>query len=82
MAEEKNQNAQPQGWKDVQITPDMSLSMIVGFMNVLNQRLATIENIVTIPDVDGKPISLTEVYAKQAEAEMAAAAQEDNKQGE
>ena len=82
MAEEKNQNAQPQGWKDVQITPDMSLSMIVGFMNVLNQRLATIENIVTIPDVDGKPISLTEVYAKQAEAEMAAAAKEDNKQGE
>ena len=82
MAEEKNQNAQPQGWKDVQITPDMSLSMIVGFMNVLNQRLATIENIVTIPDVDGKPISLTEVYAKQAETEMAAAAQEDNKQGE
>ena len=82
MPEEKNQNAQPQGWKDVQITPDMPLSMIVGFMNILNQRLATIENIVTVPDVDGKPISLTEVYAKQAEAEMAAAAQKDNTQGE
>ena len=82
MAEEKNQNAQPQGWKDVQITPDMSLSMIVGFMNVLNQRLATIENIVTVPDADGKPISLTELYAKRVEAEMAAAAQENNTQGE
>ena len=82
MPEEKNQNAQPQGWKDVQITPDMSLSMIVGFMNVLNQRLATIENIVTVPDIDGKSRSLTEIYAKQAEAEMAAAAKEDNKQGE
>lgn len=76
MAEEKNQNAQPQGWKDVQITPDMSLSMIVGFMNVLNQRLATIENIVTVPDIDGKSRSLTEIYAKQAEAEMAAQAKQ------
>lgn len=72
MAEEMNQNVQPQGWKDVQITPDMALSMIVGFMNVLNQRLATVENIVTVPDIDGKSRSLTEIYAKQAEAEMAA----------
>ena len=54
MAEEKNQNVQPQGWKDVEITPDMSLSMIVGFMNVLNQRLATVENIVTVPTEDGR----------------------------
>ena len=82
MPEEKNQNAQPQGWKDVQITPDMPLSMIVGFMNILNQRLVTIENIVTVTDIDGKSRSLTEIYAKQAEAEMAAAAQENNKQGE
>lgn len=72
MSEEMNQNVQPQGWKDVQITPDMALSMIVGFMNVLNQRLATVENIVTVPDIDGKSRSLTEIYAKQAEAEMAA----------
>ena len=72
MAEEMNENIQPQGWKDVQITPDMALSMIVGFMNVLNQRLATVENIVSVPDIDGKSRSLTEIYAKQAEAEMAA----------
>ena len=76
MAEEMNQNVQPQGWKDVQITPDMALSMIVGFMNVLNQRLATVENIVTVPDIDGKSRSLTEIYAKQAEAEMAAQAKQ------
>ena len=82
MAEEMNQNIQPQGWKDVQITPDMALSMIVGFMNVLNQRLATIENIIAVPDIDGKSRSLTEIYSKQVEAEMAAAAQKDNTQGE
>ena len=77
MAEEKNQNVQPQGWKDVEITPDMSLSRIVDFMNVLNQRLATVENIVTVPTEDGKMISLTDYYyAKQAEAEMAAQAEQ------
>lgn len=76
MAEEKNQNVQPQGWKDVEITPEMSLSMIVGFMNVLNQRLATVENIVSVPADDGKVISLTDYYAKQAEAEMAAQAEQ------
>ena len=49
----------------------MSLSMIIGFMNVLNQRLATVENIVTVPTEDSKMISLTDYYAKQAEAEQA-----------
>ena len=76
MAEEKNQNVQPQGWKDVEITPDMSLSMIIGFMNVLNQRLATVENIVTVPTEDSKMISLTDYYAKQAEAEQAKQAEQ------
>lgn len=76
MTEEMNENVQPQGWKDVQITPDMALSMIVGFMNVLNQRLATVENIVSVPTDDGKMISLTDYYAKQAEAEMAAQAEQ------
>lgn len=76
MAEEMNQNVQPQGWKDVQITPDMALSMIVGFMNVLNQRLATVENIVSVPTDDGKMVSLTDYYAEQAAAEMAAQAEQ------
>ena len=76
MAEEKNQNVQPQGWKDVEITPDMALSMIVGFMNVLNQRLATVENIVSVPTDDGKMVSLTDYYAEQAAAEMAAQAEQ------
>ena len=76
MAEEMNQNVQPQGWKDVQITPDMASSMIVGFMNVLNQRLATVENIVSVPTDDGKMVSLTDYYAEQAAAEMAAQAEQ------
>ena len=33
-----------QGWKDVVITPDMPLTAIVQFLNVLNQRLCTIED--------------------------------------
>ena len=83
MAEEKNQNVQPQGWKDIEIIPDMSLSMIVDFMNVLNQRLATVENIVTVSTEDGKMISLTDYYAKQAEAEQAKQAEaEQAKQAE
>ena len=32
------------GWAQVNITPDMPLALIVNFMNVLNQRLVTIEN--------------------------------------
>lgn len=76
MAEEMNQNVQPQGWKDVEITPDMPLSVIVDFMNVLNQRLATVENIVSVPADDGKMISLTDYYAKQAEAEQAKQAEQ------
>ena len=73
MAEEKNQNFR---WKDVGITPDTPLLMIVDFMNVLNQRLATVENIVSVPADDGKIISLTDYYAKQAEAEQAKQAEQ------
>jgi len=62
MPEEK----QIRGWKDVQITPDMPLSAIVHFANILNQRLVTVEDILK---VDGK--TLTEIYAEQAEQERA-----------
>lgn len=60
-----------QGWKDVQITPDMPLSVLVNFMNVLNQRLVAIEDHVQVP-FDNKMVSLTELYAIQAEAERKA----------
>jgi len=56
-----------QGWRDVQITPDMPLSAIVHFTNVLNQRLVTVEDLLR---VDGK--TLTEIYAEQAQKEREA----------
>ena len=62
MAEEKR----IQGWKDVQITPEMPLGAIVHFANILNQRLVAVEDILK---VDGK--TLTEIYAEQAEKERA-----------
>ncbi len=68
-----------QGWKDVQITPDMPLSVIVNFFNVLNQRLCAIENVVTVAGPEGKMISLTDLYALQTE-EAKKAAEEQAKQ--
>ena len=78
-----------QGWKDIQITPDMPLSVLVNFMNVLNQRLVALEDHVQVP-FDNKMVSLTELYAIQAEAERKAmeeqakiqAAKEEEKKGE
>lgn len=67
-----------QGWKDVQITADMPLNVLVNFMNVLNQRLVALEDSVTIP-VDNKMISLTEFYALQAEAQQKAMEEEMSK---
>lgn len=53
-------------WKDVQITPEMPLDVIVSFLNVLNSRLAAIEDIVKIDDTKnpGNKITLTEYYAQ------------------
>ena len=70
-----------QGWKDVQITPDMPLSVIVNFFNVLNQRLCAIENVVTVAGPEGKMISLTDLYALQTE-EAKKSAEEQAKQQE
>ena len=60
-----------QGWMDVVITPDMPLSVLVNFMNVLNQRLVTIEDQIIV-DFEGSKKTLTEVYKIQAEREMEA----------
>jgi hypothetical protein len=66
------------GWAQVNITPDMPLGLIVNFLNVLNQRLVTIENVVTVQGPDGKMMSLTDLYALQSEEEAKQAqAQED-----
>ena len=56
-----------QGWKDVVITPDMPLTAIVQFLNVLNQRLCTIEDNLTIEMQNGEKLSITEIYRIQAE---------------
>lgn len=68
---------QPQGWRDVVITPDMPLAAIVQFLNVLNQRLCTIEDNLMVEMPTGEKISITQAYALQAEAEQQA--QEENK---
>jgi len=71
-----------QGWKDVQITPDMPLSVIVNFFNVLNQRLCAIENVVTVAGPEGKMISLTDLYALQTEEAKKAAKEQAKQQQE
>ena len=67
---------QAQGWGDVQINSNMSLDMLVNFLNILNQRLVTVENFVTIPDQKGKMISITDFYQQQAQQAQEAQAQE------
>ena len=65
-----------QGWKDVVITPDMPLTAIVQFLNVLNQRLCTIEDNLSVEMQNGEKLSITEIYRIQAER----AEQEKNKE--
>lgn len=79
MSEEKK----IQGWKDVQLSPDMPVSVLVNFLNVLNQRLASIEDQVVV-DFEGAKKTLTEVYQIQSEREAAEMAKkaEEQKKGE
>ena len=65
--EEQNKQTN-QGWKDVQLTPDMSVSMLINFLNVLNQRLANLEDIIEITAEDGKKMTLTEYYNLQVQS--------------
>ena len=80
--QEKNVNQQEQaekkvqGWKDVVITPDMPLTAIVQFLNILNQRLCTIEDNLSIEMQNGEKLSITEIYRIQSEQ----AEQEKNKE--
>lgn len=73
---------QPQGWKDVVITPDMPLAAIVQFLNVLNQRLCTIEDNLMVEMPTGEKISITQAYALQAEAEQKAQEKQTEEKGE
>ena len=69
-----------QGWADVIITPDMPLSVLVNFMNVLNQRLVTIED-QTVIDFEGSKKTLTEIHRIKAEREMEAQAKSKESEG-
>lgn len=73
---EEQKEKKVQGWKDVVITPDMPLTAIVQFLNVLNQRLCTIEDNLTVEMQNGEKLSITEIYRIQAEQ----AEQEKNKE--
>ena len=75
---------QPQGWRDVVITPDMPLTAIVQFLNILNQRLCTAEDTVIVALPTGEEVSITKAYELQAEAERQQAEQTQNneQQGE
>jgi len=77
MAEEKK----IQSWKDVQLTPDMPLTVLVNFLNVLNQRLAAVEDQVVV-DFEGAKRTLSEVYAIQSEREAEAVAKQQAEQAE
>ena len=70
-----------QGWKDVVITPDMPLTAIVQFLNVLNQRLCTIEDNLSVEMQNGEKLSITEIYRIQAEREMEAQAKSKESEG-
>ena len=73
---------QPQGWKDVVITPDMPLAAIVQFLNVLNQRLCTIEDNTFVEMANGEKLSITQIYALQAEQEQKAQEEQTKEKGE
>lgn len=58
-----------EGWKDVIISPDLPMTALFQILNILNQRVAQIEDIVKI-NYEGQTISLTEMIALEAEKEM------------
>lgn len=68
MEQNQNQNVKtPQSWAEVVISSGLSLEAIVEFLNVLNQRLCTLENIVSVPDEEGKHHTITEIYQMQTQ---------------
>ena len=79
MENNQNQNVveQIQGWADVQLSADMPLNALVQFLNVLNQRLVTLEDHVVLTGPEGQQKTITEIYREQAIAEQAALAQQE-----
>lgn len=71
----------PSGWKDVVISADMPLSVLINFLNVVNQRLVVLENNTFMeldqPAESGETkkvrMSVTDFYQLQAELQRQAA---------
>ncbi len=70
---EQNQTPKIPGWADIMITDEIPMKNILEFFNVLNQRLATVENNVFIKEADGSMVNLTKHYQIQSEAQIAEA---------
>ena len=68
MPEEKEKEVK--GWKDVNLDASIPLGVFVNFLNVLNQRLCSVEDIVTVKGPDGKMISLTDLYEIETKEQM------------
>ena len=71
--EQQNQTPKIPGWADIMITDEIPLKNILEFFNVLNQRLATVEDNVFIKEPGGSMVSLTRHYQIQSEAQIAEA---------
>ena len=56
-------------WRDVQLTPEMGVYLLVDFLNVLNQRLSLLEDVIKINDENGNEISITEYYKRTSTQE-------------
>ena len=56
-------------WRDVQLNPEMSVYLLVDFLNVLNQRLSLLEDVIKINDENGNEISITEYYKRTSTQE-------------
>lgn len=63
--EQNLENGKQGAWNQVMITPDLPLVAIVDFLNVLNQRLANIENLIQLPDEQGNMQTITQLYQKK-----------------
>lgn len=70
---EQNQTPKIPGWADIMITDEIPLKNVVEFLNVLNQRLALVEDNVFIKEPDGSMVNLTKHYQIQSEAQIAEA---------
>ena len=56
-------------WRDVQLNPEMSVYLLIDFLNVLNQRLSLLEDVIKINDENGNEISITEYYKRTSTQE-------------